>query len=455
MDQGIPENRIIFDGLDLMTGKPRIPALSPIEAGRRILRRWQPDVWRPMSRPQAFGTTSEDWGVVCRSDLGPDIRESIESLVERRGGQVYPYDGELSAIAWFRNLANKKCSLPASSMYLLLVGSPEQIPYDFEKMLTPQHAVGRLHLPDAAAYDRYVRTLLAYEDDTQSTNVRRRDIEFYAPDDTPETYSSCMEFARPLMQAIGDIGEQGFQTRGWLGDEATRERVVTRLGEYRQEGAPALTFFVSHGAEAFSELRAEFQGSWIPQGVPALGHAPSADELRKSCLTGDTFVSGELSPHGSIVFNFSCFGAGLHQEFTLRQWIMEDEIVPDDPHPLVSALGQGLLGNPHPALAYVSTLDRKSNVFSLLPNGLQPFEAWASILLRGGTVGQACQVFWDQSATLQQGASQLLEEALQSGQTAETLPDEEAWDLALNWIMGYELDNFVIQGDPAVRLHEL
>ncbi len=458
MHQDGSTNRILFDALDLATGQSRFQAVSPIDAGRRILRRWRPEIksyaLEATPVPKGVRTIPVDWGLVCRADLDARIRESLEPLIKKRQGQIYPYAGELNLIAWGRNLRKNNCALPADSMYLLLVGSPKDIPFDFEKMLTPQHAVGRLHLPDAEAYARYVETLLAYEADPDCTSVRRRHVEFYVPDDTPETMASRKELAQPLIQAVDAMEAGNVKAKGWFGDEVTREGLVTHLRAYGAEGAPGITFFASHGAEVSSELQAQFQGSWIPQGAPALGHTPSADELRQHYLTSDSFISGELSPYGSIVFNFACFGAGLHQEFTLRQWVMEDQITPEAAPPaIVSALGRGLLSNPRPALAYISTLDRKSNVFSLLPDGLQPFKAWIISILRGKTVGQACQEFWLRSTTLRQGADQLLEYAIAQGYTAETLPEEDAWDLAMNWIMAYELDNFCIQGDPAVHLN--
>lgn len=449
---------ILFDGIDMATGRPTISAISPSALGRKILSRQQDAMWRPATKDEDKETergVPKDWALVCRPDLDPEIRDRLNPLIMKRNGRVLPYTGELDTITWAKNLNDVGVDAPESNMYLLLIGSPKDIPFDFEKILTPQHAVGRLYLPNADAYSRYVQTLLTYEDDDTSTGICRRHVEFFATDDTPATLSSTEKLVKPLMQSVINLKAEKYQVVSRLGDEATLIGVLDRFRSYKDAGAPAITFLASHGAEVSGELRPAYQGSWVPQGAPALGREALPKEAREHYLTGEAFASGELSPHGSILFNFSCFGAGLHQEFTLRNLILEDTIEPDDPNPLVSSLSHWLLSNDRPALAYISTLDRTSNVFSLLPNGIRPFRKMISLILKGTQIGIACQLFWEESATLMQGANQLLESAIQSGEKPETLPKKEAEALGLNWTMAYELDNFVIEGDPAAQLHQI
>ncbi|HEX6383287.1 MAG TPA: hypothetical protein VF177_01335 [Anaerolineae bacterium] len=446
---------IIFDGIDLATGQPKISPISPVTAGRNILRRSPAHIaFEPLVKEKKVVVKPglpQAWGLVCRPDLDPDILTSVKSLIEHRRGTLYPYNGEWDVLSWEESLEQTGVPLADPNMYLLLVGSPKEIPYDFEKLLTPQHAVGRLDLPDAAAYENYVQTLLAYEQDERATKIRRQAVEFFAPDDTQATEVSVRQLVQPLAQAVRNLDSAALDVGTWLGSQATREHLLTQMQSYSSAGAPAVVFLASHGAEVSLDLREHFQGSWIPQGAAALGHDPNEEEAKSCYLTGYDFAGGDLSPYGSIVFNFSCFGAGLHQEFTLRQWVMADEIVPDDPHPLVSALGRNLLANPRPALAYISTLDRTGNIFSW-PGGSILFEKCMNFLLEGQTVGEACQFLWSKAGTFRESADQLLERAILAGHSPETMPDDQAQKLALNWWMAGVLNNFVILGDPATRL---
>jgi hypothetical protein len=453
MTNGDAQETILIDGPEL--------EVTPAEAGRRLLGWWQgrkaPE--KPVKKETERGIPGT-WGLVCQPQLedleGGQVWDSLQPLLKRRLGDVYPYHGELDLSAWLDRLDEEDALFPEPNMYLLLVGSAKAIPYDFQKMLTRQYYVGRLHLPNAAAYDRYVQTLLKYEQDEVSTHLRRRCMEFYAPDDTNATSISRRLLVEPLMDALDALQGQ-FEGTGWLGDQATREQITAQMKGYRQTGAPAVVFMASHGYNAGPnpELREKYQGSWEPQESPRLGPGAPDGDIRRYYLTGEDFFSGELSAHGSIVFNFACFGAGLHQEFTLGKWILADEVESDDPDPVVSALGQGLLGGPYPALAYVSTVDAKTNVFSLLRGGLVPFRKWMEDVLGGVAVGLACEEFWDAASALQYSAYQLLEAALQEYQKPEAMPEAQAQRLALQWFMGYELDGFVVQGDPAARLHRV
>ncbi len=455
---------IIFDGIDPVTGRPREEPISSIVAGRNILRRKleepptleekgpaAPAAWPSFSLPSRV-----HWGLVCRQDLDPDILNSLKPLLEHRNPDwqehIYYHDGELDFLTWESHLEKRHGLSFRSSRtyYLLIVGSPKEIPYDFEKMLTPQFIVGRLHLPSADHYDRYVQSLLANEKDGASTRIRRRCVDFFAPDDTGATRESCDKLAVPLIESMKATG---FETLACLRDDASRDGVLARLGTYRADGAPALTFLASHGAEVKDDLQAQFQGSWIPQGAAMLGRDPLAEDARQSYLTGHDFASGDLSPHGSVVFNFACFGAGMHREFSLREWIMADEVTPDAPNPLVSALAQSLLGNPRPALAYVGTLDRNINVFSLMSSGYELFETCFQDILDGFRVGEVTHAFWNRSATLRQSAEELLEQAIQRGLTPQTMSDEDCDRLALAWWLAEVLDNLVILGDPMVGLY--
>ena len=57
--------------------------------------------------------------------------------------------------------------------YVMLVGSPEQIPFEFQYLLGVEYAVGRLSFDDATDYARYANSTIAYESGASVPNVKQ------------------------------------------------------------------------------------------------------------------------------------------------------------------------------------------------------------------------------------------------------------------------------------------
>jgi hypothetical protein len=118
------------------------------------------------------------WAVLFASDADSLIHEKLQPLLDLRRKQVQSpklfkifegregaHQGQL-ADNWARQ---RGVSLTAAvdprmgvPYYLLIVGSPQQISFEFQAMLKLQWAVGRLYFDDIEDYGRYARAVVDY-----------------------------------------------------------------------------------------------------------------------------------------------------------------------------------------------------------------------------------------------------------------------------------------------------
>src|SRR5262249_2586598 len=132
--------------------------------------------------------------------------------------------------------------------YVLLVGGPEQIPFEFQFLLDVDYAVGRLAFDRAADYARYAEHLVRYE--TGATVATRKEVVYWAPrhDTDAATQLSHDTLVKPLYGGLPNAEppapRRDFEARSFLGDAATKAHLLNVL---RSDAPPAVLFTASHG----------------------------------------------------------------------------------------------------------------------------------------------------------------------------------------------------------------
>jgi hypothetical protein len=462
-------NWLIGNGVDGETGSYLVPPLARDEALALLRReisspehiadlRWRAelgdrDVLGPIVGVDPTRLAEAGWGVVFPEGGDPEVERALQPLLEFRRAE---------AGARFRSLVRRRRETKPVFLarhrqgpgavdprripyYLLLVGSPEEIPFEFQYHLDVQLAVGRLHFdgPDRYAYYRRYAEAVIQAESGSATPARR--VTLFAPKHPgdPATKLTHDHLVRPLGRKLKQhlcASLRPWEIRTVLGKAACRESMLNLLGREDTERS-SLSLIACHGL-GFppGPQQRSGQGGLLCQGWKGPGRGLSREHWVGACD-----ISPQAALGGSMFFLFSCYGAGTP---AVNDFIHRG---PDEPHslapaPFVASLPQRLLGHPAGgALAVVGHVDRAwgySFTWPLAGEQLQAFEGAFQQLLQGAPLGWAMELFSQRYADL--AVDVLMED--------HTSPESDLLDpLALRTAL-LDARNFVVLGDPAVRL---
>lgn len=468
----VEEEVCVFNGIDGETGKYLVPPLplhrlaelarkEPRYRFRRPARcqpapgQISPEEKAPAAAVAAPGDLGQaGWGVIF-AEQDPAIREALAPLLDRRREQanerrdglyqeltVCPKESKTSFLA--RQGISPGPADPAKlPYYLLLVGDPEAIPFEFQYQLDVQYAVGRIHFDQVEDYARYARTVVAAESGRVS---RPSTAVFFGPRNPGDaaTERSSDHLVAALSTRMGDLFP-AWSVQAALGEHATKARLKACL---EGEDRPALLFTAGHGLcfRAGSSRQRDLQGSLVCQDWPGPEHDLEENHY---FAAGDVTDQARLS--GMITFHFSCYGAG-----TPNRDDFPDPVTgyrPIAPRAFLSRLAQRLLSHPGGgALAVIAHVDRAWGWSFGGPEDTQHtlrpvFESTLQRLLSGYPVGFATEYFNSCYAEL---ASDLDDE-LRRPSTRRNR-DRRKRRIAQLWTNRNDARSYAVLGDPAVRL---
>lgn len=395
------------------------------------------------------------WGVIFSANADGTVRDALKTLLEHRKAQAGDLYREFAGGDGYRPGDTKKAFLSrhgASSgwvkpelmpYYLLIAGSPEEIPYAFQYQLDVQHAVGRVWFDTTEEYARYARGVVAAE--TGTAKEAKAIFAGVRNTDDPATTLSADELVIPLAAHV-QADKAAWSVTPVVGADATKSRLLGMLGGTE---TPALLFTASHGVgfPSGDTKQLAHQGALLCQDWPGpkqhRGEIPRDFYLSAEDIADDANVAGLLS------FHFACYGAGTPRlDDYPRATDQERKAIA--PQAFVAGLPRRLLGHPKGgALAAVGHVDRAWGCSFRSGNERQlvAFESMLKRLMEGHPVGSAMEAFNGYFGEMATDLTATLEEAKWAAESA-----IDHLGLVNLWTRHNDARAYAIVGDPAVRL---
>ena len=332
--------------------------------------------------------------------------------------------------------------------YVLLVASPEEIPYRMQYQLDVQYAVGRIHFDTVEEYARYAANVVDAE--TRPAPATRT-VALWGVENPGDRATRAS--ARHLVAPLADYLERGradrWQVTRFLGEDATKARLAALLGG----DAPSLLVTASHGIgfPAGDPRQRSDQGALVCQDWAGPGSgALTADQY----FAGDD-IAADADLGGLVGFHFACFGAGTPRYDDFSRKGDAPALVDIAPHAFVARLPQRMLGRARGALACIGHVDRAWASSFLQADPRHPgavtaqlavFESTLQRLIDGRCVGHAMDHFDLRYAELASDLATRIEDATKYDVAVD---DRE---LAQLWIYANDARDYAVIGDPAVRI---
>lgn len=425
---------------------------SSVRAGRkRRAPGWDLPDWEVAQR---------GWGVVFPAGDAqvPAIREALAPLLalrrtqagavsERHFRELEYRQGEL--LFDFRRRYKATPGIPDPKKipgYLLLIGGPQAIPFDFQtEMAAQEYAVGRIDFDSIDDFARYAECVVLAERLAPPPDGARR-VAFFAPEHPDDSLSqeSSRRLAAPLADACALPGD-GWTVERIFGARATKHRYSELLA---REAPPSILFTAGHGAvfESGDERQVAHQGAL----VCADWQGPEAAAISEDDYFSADDLGSDLRLGGMIAFHFACCSLGVPAQNELHraglpipQWLAPQDLVARLPQRMLVQGALAAIG--HLDLVFAYSFREGQGDEDSYPDPPLLYDRCLKDLLRGRPVGEAMSPFRAcYQARLVEHAELSQRAYDQKEVAADTLWDVEA--------ACHDARYYALFGDPAARL---
>jgi hypothetical protein len=386
------------------------------------------------------------WGVIFPEHGNPSIYTALSPLLSRRRAQAgvchSHFYREFMGSAGYRPGENKTTFLAKHGMgpgpadpqrvpyYLLIVGDPAEIPFEFQCQLGVQYRVGRLHFETIAEYENYARSV----EEAETGSPRSRSSVLFGTHNWDESpiKLAVTRLVRPLAESLG-MEHPDWSIDILVAEQATKANLLRLF-----ERAPTVLFLIAHGLwfPARQERQEKEMGAIVCQDWPGpdSGKGPNIDHYLSSAQIPDS-----VDLRGMTLFCFSSYSAGVSREndYGPARTLQAERS-------FVSAMAKRILGKSNGALAmigHINVIYQSSIEWISAGPQIQTFETALRSIFRGDRIGMAMQPFSERYAELSS--------ALIMNTTAEEARDPE--ELTFLRTAAKDARDYILIGDPAAR----
>lgn len=412
---------------------------------------------RPLLPPQDLDVNNlaqTGWAVIFAEGVDSAVRRELQPLLEHRkaaatGLRETGYRGLVGQFDYqsgdsredfldrWKVGSGTVVATERLPYYLLLVGSPRQIPFEIQYELAIDYAVGRLWFDTPEEYGSYVRNLL--ESEANKSLRRRRAVLFGARHEGDRATEAT---SGTFVQSLGANVHQKFPN--WKVETiVAAEATKSRLSRLLSEDPPAFLLTAGHGilCPRSDPRQGELQGALICD-----GWRPKTPLEPEHFFTAADLPAG-ADLQGLVAFLFACSSIGTPDRDDFYSFT-EDKFL-GTKEPFHSRLPQRLLTQG--AAAVIGHVDRVwlasflYDQYRTETTDIEVFKEIMRLLLSGYRVGHAMGPMARRFAALGAG---VLNQQLRRLRR-QTVDRQRLGDL---WLRSNDARNYLLLGDPAVQL---